>query len=94
MKKAISYEVIIDETAHTVEVKRQGCKVPIFGAWDTSPYTIAEAWRAVADAALEEAHGQQYREAFNPPVYDSTYRQYQFNQLKDEHRNIFEEITA
>lgn len=53
--KEITMKIRIDETAHTVELRRAGCKVPEAKVYTDTAAAVAGIWRDLADYAMREA---------------------------------------
>lgn len=86
--KEITMKIRIDERAHTVELRRAGCKVPEVKAWSNSPEAIAGIWRDLAEYAMREAFYLEHINDFLLPDFTNAERVKMAARICEEHTSI------
>lgn len=86
--KEIALKIRIDDKNKTVELRRTGCKVPEFMIFDNSAGAMAEAWRALAAYAMENAFLMEHSGDFCPPSFTNEERRKMAARITEEYKNI------
>ena len=89
--KEITMKIRIDERAHTVELRRAGCKIPEAKAYSDTPAAVAATWRDLAAYAMREAFYLEHSGDFCAPEYTNAERVKMALSVAEEHKNIFEQ---
>ena len=88
--QTITMKITIDEAAHTVALRRVGCKLDESKTWSDSPAAIAATWRDLAEYAMREAFYLEHTNDFVLPSFTNAERVKMAARVCEEHKSIFE----
>ena len=91
--KNITMKITIDEQAHTVALRRVGCKLDETKTYSDSPAAIAATWRDLAEYAMREAFYLEHINEFSMPSFTNAERVKMAARICEEHKSIFEPST-
>ena len=88
--KNITMKITIDEAAHTVTLRRAGCKLDESRIYSDKPEAVASIWLDLAAYAMQEAFILEHCADFAPPAYTGKERREMALRICETHKSAFE----
>lgn len=93
-KSIVTFKITIDHDQNTVTATETSRKLPLCKSYQVTPDTVAAVYRDLAFYILESAHGVEHCKEFSPPLFTDQEARKTAETMLEEHRNIFEVVTA